>query len=121
MHTIRSTVQLTQCLDQNHATVRHANDRARARDEGVSRRSSAIRQRLRTWEAENPSPAENLLIPGDDSASNPGLMVNTRMGGLDGARFDEDAQEQAFFHGDGLMDLRSDASRLQAGDLLEIR
>ncbi|KAH8878857.1 RNB-domain-containing protein [Thozetella sp. PMI_491] len=105
-----------------HATIQDTHDTRDTRlgsDRSLVRPPRSIRERLRAWEAENPSPAQ-LLIPTIVDAPAPGAVMNTRMSAGDIVKADEDAQEQAMLQGDGLMDLRSDTSRLEAGDLLEL-
>ena len=86
----------------------------------ASRNTTSIRDRLRQWEIENPSPAD-LALPEDSQGAIMGLVSNSRMGGSDAISFDEDSAEQAAFREDGLLDIRSDGTRFEPGDMLEVR
>lgn len=83
---------------------------------------SNIRERLRQWEAANPGLA--LSMPSDHPAA--GSVANNMAGNRSEFAFKPEAVTQdedtarPLFDGDGVIDLSSSGSMLQAGDLVEV-
>ncbi|KAB5536410.1 hypothetical protein GE09DRAFT_326598 [Coniochaeta sp. 2T2.1] len=114
-------------LRKGFATVHHNNKRAAGSlpkpEEGETQRPTIpIRERLRQWEAENPLPAQSLLVDhGDPGARNNSLTRAQSVSQID-VDFDRDAADsyQPLFEGDDLDDLRSSSSDIQPGDMVEL-
>ena len=95
----------------------------RAKKLRAASQESLIRERLRQWEAENPAPA--LAVPDDRPTD--GSVENTITKNwsefnirLDDSVQDDDAM-QPHFDGVDMVDLSSNGSVVQAGDLIEVR
>ncbi len=102
---------------QNLATVQHPF--SSASEDGLGKPKEEllpIRERLRTWDEENPGPAQAMLT---DFAQEGGLSNSfTRPQNVAMAQFDVSTP---LFQGDELGDLRSDDSLLKPGDMVELR
>ncbi|KAK3945296.1 mitochondrial protein cyt-4 [Diplogelasinospora grovesii] len=119
---------LPRILQRGMATVQHSGEQrspSNQSPEDIEIRAgstrSDIRSRLRAWEAENPSPVP--LVTRD--SPQPNSPVNSMTANQNAHSFlldvnVEDNDAQAFFDGDGVVDLRSATSGLQVGDLVEV-
>lgn len=93
------------------------------------REKSNIRERLRSWEAENHIPARRLFedLPAQEIPLNNFLTRPDMLPGATDSLADDDVNEnrsarnRALYDGDELEDLRSSTSALLAGDLVESR
>ncbi|KAH8910814.1 RNB-domain-containing protein [Coniochaeta sp. PMI_546] len=118
-------------LPKGFATVHHSNERAAGRkkssavsahEDESSKPTVPIRERLRQWEADNPLPSQSFM--GDQGAVGGRQNSLTRAQSIDllDIEFDMDGAEnyQPLFEGDDLVDLRSSASDIQPGDMVEL-